>query len=250
MLKQLWMSGILAAFLVFGVKIGLGLGAQIGNPTIARSKRWGMVAGCLCTYLLLFCGMYYVVTGFNLLNYLGQIAAMLKYGMILHFALALGLLLWGAKLLLQAPKKQSLRSMGGSLLLVTPCPVCAAVILLNLALAYSLFPFEPFVTTCLLFVIFTGIITITCGLILIFYHRIKSVDSFVGQSMALVSLYFVFTIIIAPIYPKIKAVFVMSVSNNPCGQIEWGPFLILAGSALALGGIGFYTSDFVKRGKH
>ena len=40
MLKQLWMSGILAAFLVFGIKIGVGLGSQMNHPAVSRRKKW------------------------------------------------------------------------------------------------------------------------------------------------------------------------------------------------------------------
>jgi len=39
MLKQLWITGILVAFSVFGIKVGLGLGAQIYNRTVPLGKK-------------------------------------------------------------------------------------------------------------------------------------------------------------------------------------------------------------------
>lgn len=41
MLRQLWMSGILAAFLVFGIKTGVGLGVQMNHPSVPKMKKWG-----------------------------------------------------------------------------------------------------------------------------------------------------------------------------------------------------------------
>lgn len=47
MLKQLWITGILVAFSVFGIKVGLGLSAQICNRTISLGKKVIFVVGCL-----------------------------------------------------------------------------------------------------------------------------------------------------------------------------------------------------------
>lgn len=161
MLKQLWMSGILAAFLVFGIKIGVGLGSQMNHPAVSRRKKRALFAGSVLTYLLLFLGMHFLVTGLNLLDYLDRLANVLKYGMILHFILAAGLLAWGIRLLVQTPASHQHSPLKAGLLLIVPCPVCATVILLNLTLAFSLFPLAPAVTTAVLFACFFGFILIT-----------------------------------------------------------------------------------------
>lgn len=246
MLRQLWMSGILAAFLVFGIKTGVGLGAQMNHPAVPKMKKWGFFAGCVFTYLLLFGGMHFLVTGLNLFDYLDRFAQVLKYGMMLHFVLATGLFVWGIKLLLQSRKNHLHFPSKAGLLLVMPCPVCATVILLNLTLGFSLFPMAPAVTTAVLFGCFLGFIMMTLTVITLSRNRIKSMDTFLGLCMVLVSLYFVLTILIAPIYPEIKAAFAMAVSNNPYGQLAMKPFLILAGTALAFGCIGFHHSYFDK----
>lgn len=239
------MSGILAAFLVFGVKIGLGLGAQLNHDSIPQFKKWGLLAGCLFIYLLLFSGMYFLVTGLNLLNYLDLFAQGLKYGMAVHFAMALGLFTWGLRLLLSPQKTARSFPLKASLLLIIPCPICAGVILMNLTLALSLFSLPPIATAGLLFGVFSGIILLTSGVITLCRSRINSIDNFLGLSMVLVCQYFFLTIIIAPIYPEIKAAFAMAVSNNP-GSIKGMPFVILTGTALVLASVGFFQNYFMK----
>jgi predicted transporter len=137
-------------------------------------------------------------------------------------------------------------ALGPGILLVLPCPVCATVILLNLSLAFSFFPMAPAITTLVLFACFTTCILLTLALITLWRHHISSMDDFLGLSMVLVALYFLLTVLIAPIYPEIKAAYQMAKSNNPVGQFATAPFLILAGSAVVLGISGFYRSYFYK----
>ncbi len=248
MLKQLWITGVLVAFSVFGIKVGLGLGAQIYNKTVSIGKRIIFIGGSLFVYLILFFCLYSVITHFNLLNYLDQFVNMLQYGMLLHFAVALGLLLWGGKLLLQNPAEHSHLPFRASLLLILPCPVCATVILLNMTFAYSLFDLSPVLTTLTLFALFSGIIIVTCAIIFPFRHKIGSGNSFLGLSMTLIALYFLFTVIIAPIYPEIKAAFAMAVSNSPVNQVDHVHTSILGIIVFILGCAGFIKTYFAKGG--
>ena len=248
MLKQLWITGILVAFSVFGIKVGLGLGAQIYNRTVPLSKKVIFLVGCLFIYLLLFFCLYYVITHFNLLNYLDHFVNMLQYGMLLHLAVALGLFLWGGKLLLQNPAEHKHLPFRASLLLIVPCPVCATVILLNLTLAYSLFTLSPLLTTLTLFALFSGIIILALGLIFPFRHKIGSGNSFLGMAMVLVSFYFFITVIIAPIYPEIKPAFTMAASNSPVNQIDHVHTAILGVIVFILGCAGFMKTYFAKGG--
>jgi predicted transporter len=96
MLKQLWVTGVLVAFSVFGIKVGLGLGAQVFNKAVSIWKRILIMGGGLFVYLVLFFCLYYVISNFNLLNYLDQLMNMMQYGMLLHLAVAVGLFIWGA----------------------------------------------------------------------------------------------------------------------------------------------------------
>lgn len=248
MLKQLWITGILVAFSVFGIKVGLGLGAQIYNRSVPLGKKVIFLVGCFFIYLILFFCLYYVITHFNLLNYLDRFVNMLQYGMLLHLAVALGLLLWGGKLLLQNPAENKHLPLRASLLLILPCPVCATVILLNLTFAYSLFTLSPLLTTLTLFALFSGIIILALGLIFPFRHKIGSGNSFLGMAMVLVSLYFLITVIIAPIYPEIKSAFAMAISNSPVNQIDHVHTAILGVIVFILGCAGFMKTYFAKGG--
>ncbi|MBW1740882.1 MAG: hypothetical protein JRJ42_07075 [Deltaproteobacteria bacterium] len=248
MLKQLWITSILVAFSVFGIKVGLGLGAQIYSRTISVGKKIIFLGGTLFTYLILFFGLFYLITHFSLLNYLDQFMNVLRYGMLLHLCVALGLLLWGVKLLLKDPARQMKHPHQAGLLLILPCPVCATVILLNLSLACSLFTLSPLLTTLILFAVFSGIIIVTLGLIFPFRYKIGSGSSFLGLAMALVSLYFFATVIIAPIYPEIKAAFAMASSNSPVNQADPFNTTILVVLVFILGGVGFIKNYFPKGG--
>ena len=246
MLKQLWITGILVAFSVFGIKVGLGLGSQIYNRTISLGKKVIFVVGCLFIYLILFFCLYYVITRFNLLNYPDQFVNMLQYGRLLYLAVALGLLLWGGRLLLQNPAEHNHLSLRASLLLIVPCPVCVTVILLNLTLAYSLFTLSPLLTTLTLFALFSSIIFVTSAIIFPFRHKIGSWNSFLGLSMTSIAFYFFFTFLIAPIYPEIRAAFTMAASNSPVSQIDVFYTAIFGVIVFIFGCAGFMKTYFAK----
>ena len=248
MLKQLWVTGVLVAFSVFGIKVGLGLGAQVYNKTVRIGKRILIMGGSLFVYLMLFFCLYYVITHFNLLNYLDQFINVLQYGMLLHLAVSAGLLVWGAKLILEKPGKRESVPFRTSLLLILPCPVCATVILFNLTLAYSLFDLSPLLTTLTLFGIYIGIIFFATAVFFPFRHKIGSGNAFLGQSMTLVALYFLFVVIIAPIYPEIKTAFAMAVSNSPVSRMDHLNTAILVGVVLTLGCAGFVKVYFARGG--
>lgn len=237
MIRQLWASGILAAFSVFGIKAGLGLAARLFHKNVSFRGKATVVTAAFGGYGLLFLGLHGLTTRLRPADYLNHLLEMLGYGMLLHFAMALGLFLWGAGLLL-GTRKKVLPSRGG-LLLIFPCPVCGIVIWLNLSLADTLFAMPPVSTTLLLYGLFSGIIMVSLAVVFLFRNRIQSTETFLGLSMVLVALYFLFTVMIAPIYPEIKAAFDMAVSNAPSGQTDKRPTIILAAVTIVLGCAGF-----------
>lgn len=246
MFEQLWMSGILVAFSAFGIKAGIGIGARVYSRAIPLGKKVIFLGASLMVYLLLFVSMYLLVTRLNLLNYLDHLSNLIQYGMLVHLLVALGLFVWGIKLLLNQYKRASV--FRASLLLALPCPICATVILLNLTLALSLSSLTPFLTTLVLFGLFGGIIVLTLGFIFPYRRRMASGTQFLGSAMTLISLYFLMTVIIAPIFPEIKGAFTMAVSNNPISRIEPVPTLILSGISLVLAGLGFTRTYYYNKG--
>lgn len=248
MFEQLWMSGILFAFSVFGIKAGIGIGARIYNTGVPLGKKIIFIGANGTAYLLLFVSMYLLVTRLNLLNYLDHLSNLIQYGMLVHLLVALGMFAWGAKLLLNQHRGATL--LRASLLLVIPCPVCATVILLNLTLALSLSSLTPLMTTWVLFFLFGSIIALTLAVIFPYRRRMGSGTRFLGSAMTLISLYFLMTLILAPLYPEIKGAFAMAISNNPLSRIKPIPTLILSGISLALAGLGFARTYYTKGGIH
>ncbi|RLF60376.1 MAG: hypothetical protein DRN37_02860 [Thermoplasmata archaeon] len=246
MLKQIWITGILMAFSVFGVKVGLGLAPHLYNKRLSIRRRSAALLCTLLSYLLLFSSLFLLITRFNLLNYLDQFVKMLRYGMLLHLFMAVGLLIWGLKLLLQAPGQKDTQSNRSSILLIFPCPVCATVILLNLSFAYSMFDLSPFLTVLILFALFWGIVFLTIFIVLPFRQNIGNGNSFLGAAMGLISLYFLLTVIIAPIYQEIKRAFAMASSNSPVDQVHILRISILVFFVLVLGAAGFIRNYFAR----
>lgn len=248
MLENLWLTGVLVAFSVFGVKVGLGLGSQLYNVTATRGRKVVMVTGTLLAYSLLFFCIYYVITNFNLLNYLQQFMDVVKYGMVLHLIVAAGLLVWGIKLLISKQSEEQGDSCKACWLLIMPCPVCGVSIFLNLTFAYSFSTLSTWMTTLIMYGIFTAVIFITIAVIFPFRFKIMRGRSFLGTSMSLVSLYFFITVIIAPIYPKVKDVFAMARSNAPIDQNVNSYTWIFAVAVLLLIGLGYLKNRYFIKG--
>ncbi|MDY6878948.1 MAG: DUF2162 domain-containing protein [Desulfatiglans sp.] len=246
MLRQLWISGILTAFSLFAIKVGLGLGARTYSRAVSPAKKITLVLGTGLVYLVLFACLYLLVSHLNLLDYLDKLIDMLQYGMLLHFAVALGLFFWGARLLLQNPERQHGHSHMAVWLLILPCPVCVTVILLNLTLAYSIFSLSTPMVTLILFALFLSIVVLTLVLIFPFRHKTGTGNTFLGVTMVMAALYFLFTLIIAPMYPEIKAAFVMARSNTPANNIDLFNTFIFVIALFILGGVGFIRNFFFK----
>jgi predicted transporter len=246
--KQLWIIGILAALGVFGVKVGLGLGTQIYRRFITTGQKMIRLLSTLGLYLLLFVGLHFLISRFNLLEYLDQGLNLVSYGMFLPVAVAAGLLFWGMALLLQPTPEGRTSSGSVDYLLIFPCPVGTIVILLNLTLAYSFFTLSYFFTTLILFAFFSGIIVVTLGLLYPFRHKIGANNSFLGITMTLLGLYILCIIIITPIYPEIKAAFAMASSNNPVNQLDTFYTTVFFIITVILGGAGFIKTYFFKKG--
>ncbi len=248
MLENLWLTGVLVSFSVFGVKVGLGLGSQLYNNTLSIGRKAALLAISLFVYMLLFACIYFIIGQFNLLNYLEQFMGFVRYGMVLHLVIATGLLAWGVKLLANKPCIGTNCSDKAPLLLIMPCPVCATSIFLNLTFARSFSPMTPWATTAIMFGIFTAVILLTVAVIYPFRKKIGADNSFLGISMCLISLYFFITIIIAPIYPKVKSVFAMASSNAAVNGSDNFHIAIFTGAVAILITAGFIKNRYFNQG--
>ena len=248
MIEQIWITGVLASFSIFGVKVGMGLASQIYSAMIPMRKKVIIFSVSIFIYFALFGSLYFIIEKMNLLNYLDEFMKMVRFGMLFHLVIAVGLLVWGVKLLLensQCKKKNS--SYRASYLLIMPCPICATAILLNLTFAHSISDLSPWLITLILFAIFVAFIIISIAAIYPFRNKIGSNNNFLGISMSFVALYFFLTLIISPIYPTIKDTFRMAISNNPINAVDHHRLYILLGIVSLLLGFGFMKDKILNK---
>ena len=245
MIKFLWIAGILIALSTFGIKVGLGASAICYNRIIPGRRKFFFLLGIFLLYSFLFFSLYSLTAQFQLLNYLDRFLQVLRYGMVIHLLIALGLIFWGVNLLLrQAPLLQRERSSQApqeALLLVFPCPVCAVVILLTISLAHSVLPFSLLHTTGLLFGIFFIISLATVAMLFPFRRQIGKADSsFLGLVMVIVALYFFLMVLIAPVYQEAQDVYRLASRNTGNPSLDLKSFLILLSVVAAFFSIGFF----------
>ena len=246
MIKSLWIAGILIALSTFGIKVGLGASAICYNGIISGRRKFFFLSGIFLLYSFLFFSLYSLTVQFQLLNYLARFLQVMRYGMVIHLLIALGLILWGVNLLLrQAPLLQRERTSQApqeALLLVFPCPVCATVILLTISLAHSVFPFSLLSTTGLLFGTFFIISLATVAILFPFRRQIGKADSsFLGLVMIIVALYFFLVVLIAPIYQEAQDVYHLASQNTGNTSLNLKSFLVLSAIAAVLFSTGFLS---------
>ena len=249
MIRSLWILGILIALSTFGIKVGLGASTVLYNRSVSGMKKFLFLSGAFIIYLLLFFSLYTLTTHFQLLKYLDRFLEVLRYGMLAHLFIALGLLVWGVRLLLFSGQHSTVSSQRAAFLLIFPCPVCATVILLTLSLDYSLFLFPLLSTTGLLFGVFLSISLVTILMLFPFRRQIGTVDSsFLGLVMVIVALYFLLTVIIAPIYQEVQDIYHLASQSTVNVPLSLKSFLVLLVTVTALFGVGFFR-QYIQKNK-
>lgn len=241
MIKSLWIAGIIIALSIFGIKVGLGTAAVLYGRAIPGRKKLLFLSGIVSVYSLLFFGLYALTRHFQLLNYLDKFLQILRYGMVIHIVIALGLVLWGVKLLLSGDQQLNRNNYRGAIFLIFPCPICAIVIFLTLSLAYSLFPFSLVLTTGLLLGIFLGVSLVTMLITFPFRRHIgKAGSSFLGLAMVMVAIYFFLIILIAPIYQETQEIYQLASESSGGVPLDLRSFLVFLVIAVILFSIGFF----------
>ncbi len=129
--------GILFSIGIFAVKSGAGFSYVMQR----RKGRWRRTAA-----VMMFTGAYgavfilaaLILKHLDPVRHLPTLQTLLQSGMLIHIAMAALMMIWGWILL----RRRRLETAGtrGWLILVSPCPVCATVILLSLALLRALLP--------------------------------------------------------------------------------------------------------------
>ncbi len=209
--------GIAMSLGVFAVKTGIGQYyciAQLSCDPIlflrsSSANKW-KTSGFLFTlnsaYFAIFVLSYILIIKINFLNYFNELKAFFKSGMTIHIIMAVFMFYFGWKLIKDAQNQSRNQSRIPILLLVLPCPVCSSAIFLTTAFMVNMFPERIFYSFALSWGIFFAITAITF-LILQLRKSQKNLNSFIGELMLLISLYFFFNVAVAPNFKDMTKIF-------------------------------------------
>ncbi len=245
LLKELWLTGGCLAFASFGIKVGLGLAPILFSKEVEFTKKFIIFFGTFILYLALFWGLYFIIVHFKLSDYINYLFNMMRYAMLFHLLLAMGFLFWGVRLLIFSQPVNNLISLSvPAISLIIPCPVCVIVIFLNLSMSLSLLSHVPLVVMLGSFLLFWSIVVFILSITCLLKDKFSLRGQFLGTVMCLVVVYFLLTIIIAPICHQIKTVYAMACSNNVSSNLQFRDIGVFAGSVVFLVMLGFIRSYF------
>lgn len=204
--------GVLFSIGVFAVKSGAGLQYGLAGAKTNRRRRltW---AGFAAVYGLVFAAALWLLESVDLLRHLPAIQTWLQSGMLVHLLMAAMLLLWGIRLLRR--KEARGNRTRAWLLLVMPCPVCATVVLISLAVLLALQPEAPVLTTGLFYGAFLLIAWATA-------HILGNKDAgkntspefLLGGAMIFIAVYFLLSVTLMPQFTDADKIYRMALASS------------------------------------
>ena len=136
-------------------------------------------------------------------GYPSELMMLIRGSMTLHFLLAALLFGWGVILL---SRREGVKQRShGWLLLALPCPVCVLVLLSSSALLYTFFPTKSIYLPAL----YAGFIATSFGVALgmQLFMKNRQAERVLGGCMLFSACYFLLTILIAPQFSGIEAIY-------------------------------------------
>ena len=200
--------GLVLSTAAFSLKAGGGLGYLfLQTPGMLRKAL--VFLAFMAVYAMVFLASAAVLTITDLTHHIDLLQAFFKSGMVLHFILALLLVIWGVKLLLEPP--HALQASRGWIPLVAPCPICFSVVLLSCSFVSALYPGSSLVFVSL----YAGFILISLCVALVFAlvirHR-ENAGVFLGSLMLYIAGYFLLSVIIIPQFADLERIYRISIS--------------------------------------
>ncbi|MDY6933392.1 MAG: DUF2162 family putative transporter [Spirochaetota bacterium] len=248
--ESLLIAGITVAVSAFGVKTGLSASSILYSRDLSAIRRIGLLTGIFILYLLFFLIITLLVLYLPLQTFIEKLIKTLSYGMIIHIIIALGMFIWGISLLSHKKDGTKMSSRIGALYLSLPCPVCAMVIFITVSMTHSIFSISIISSSLMLFGIFLSVVLLTILLLLPVRKRIEGSGAyFLGIVMMIISLYFVLTVIIAPIYQEARDVYRLVSVTSIHDPIDSTSLIILISAFSILFGFGFLSGLFREKGK-
>ena len=224
--------GLVLSTAAFSVKAGGGLGYLfLQTPGMLRKAL--VFLAFMAVYALVFLASVVVLNVTDLTRHIDLLQTLFKSGMMLHFLLALLLMIWGIGLLLE--KHRAHRTTRAWMPLMIPCPVCFSVILLSCSFVGVLYPGSLLVYVCL----YAGFILISLAAAAGFALGIRNREAagpFLGTLMLYIAGYFILTVIVVPQFADLERIYRISFSEpgpGP-GKPEW-IVITLSLAALAAG---------------
>jgi len=203
--------GLVFSILAFAVKGGMGLAFRSGLGD-RRGMRL-MVPGYFAAYGVLFAAGTLIARSGFIHRHMEAFLKIAETGVLLHLALAGGLLVWGMALL-----KRDIKGCGktrASWLLLVPCPVCLAVILTTTAVLYAVFPHGGMLPALAAYGIFAAISMVTMVSVAMISRIAKGVEDSsplhrLGTVMVLLASYFIATLCITPHVSAIPSIYAIA----------------------------------------
>ena len=236
MLYKSLVLGILFGIGIFAAKSGVGL-----SYAVSRTRRLRAKAGILLSFALIY-ALVFLLAGLLLyridpVHHLVAIQTFLQSGMVVHVTLAGLMMAWGWLLLKQRPTSPA--ASRGWLMLVLPCPVCAAVIVFSAAFGVSLFPDHGLVIVSGLYLAFV----LVSMLFMVLSHRFRRVsgqshEAFLGGAMWLMATYFMLSVTIVPQFADLDKVYRLAAYHAGSSAADPVPMALLAVTTLAVFALG------------
>ena len=210
--------GLVLAVGIFAFKSGCGL-----HYWLSQRKRIGVRIGILLgfglLYLALFVGSWHVHQHIDLMRHFDLLQTFFESGMVIHVAVAAGLLIWGLALLKERPDagKRSL----GWVALAVPCPVCAVVIFLVSRFLVSYFPDASRSAVLGAYLVFMAISLLTIGCLTVWSRWADArPESSLGAAMLFIAGYFCLSVLLIPRFGDLSEVYRLAVHGAKQEQIN------------------------------
>ncbi|MCK5164493.1 MAG: hypothetical protein KAQ72_12280 [Desulfobacula sp.] len=197
--------GIFFSTGIFAFKSGIGLFYFYRQKHGIILRALLILIYCI-SYFILFIFIKSVVEWMDISLFFEKISKMIKNGVLIHFSMALLMLIWGI-VLLKGNNLGKIKKLGW-VTLIFPCPVCVTSIFISMVFLLSYFPDSKNLVILSVYSAFLAA-AFTAIPIMAFLEKKsdQSPGSILGFAMVIIALYFVFSAVIMPQFGDIDKIY-------------------------------------------